>query len=106
MDTLQLHDLVSDQRFAGQWVESRSKKYGRTRIAQELRMKGLDSEKARLALASLPEEEEQAQALRQAQKMARRFQYDAKKIAQALVRRGYAFSMAKQAAEEACREKD
>ena len=50
LDTLGLHDLVSDKRFAEQWVHSRSRKYGKNRIAQELRMKGVNGPEAQAAL--------------------------------------------------------
>lgn len=103
METLSLHDLVSDGRFAGEWVESRAKKYGRGRIAQELRRKGVGEEEARQALEELPEEEEYARARDQAMKMKRKFQNDPQKITRALVRRGYGWQMARRAAEEAVR---
>ena len=101
LDTLGLHDLVSDQRFAENWVHSRSRKYGKNRIAQELRMKGVDREEAQSALENLSEEEEYRRCLEQAQKLCRKFQNDPKKIAQSLTRKGYPWAMAKRAAEEA-----
>ena len=104
LDTLGLHDLVSDTRFAETWVHARSRKYGKNRIAQELRMKGISSQEAQTALEALPEEEEYRRALDQAQKLCRKFQNDPKKIAQSLMRKGYSWSLAKQAAEEAVRE--
>ncbi|MBR6186241.1 MAG: regulatory protein RecX [Clostridia bacterium] len=104
LDTLGLHDLVSDARFAGQWVRSRSRKYGKNRIAQELRMKGVAGEEARAALDGLPEEEEYARALSQAQKLQKKYRGEPRKLVQALVRRGYAFGMARRAAEEAAKE--
>lgn len=103
LDTLDLHDLVSDQRFAEQWVHSRSKKYGKARIAQELKMKGVTGEEAQQALNSLAPEDEYQRALDQARKMKRKFQNDTKKITQALIRRGYGFSLARRAAEESIR---
>ena len=104
LDTLGLHDLVSDTRFAETWVHARSRKYGKNRIAQELRMKGISSQEAQAALEALPEEEEYRRALDQAQKLCRKFQNDPKKIAQSLMRKGYSWSLAKRAAEEAVRE--
>lgn len=104
LDTLGLHDLVSDTRFAETWVHARSRKYGKNRIAQELRMKGISSQEAQTALEALPEEEEYRRALDQAQKLCRKFQNDPKKIAQSLMRKGYSWSLAKRAAEEAVRE--
>ena len=100
------HSLISDARFAQQWVARQARKYGRGRIAQELKMKGVDGEEARRALEDLPEEEELGRALSQARKMVRRFQGNPQKIAQALIRRGYNWSMAKKAAEEAVAEEE
>ena len=104
LDTLGLHDLVSDTRFAETWVHARSRKYGKSRIAQELRMKGVSSQDAQAALDAVPQEEEYQRALDQARKLCRKFQNDPKKIAQSLMRKGYHWSMAKRAAEEAVRE--
>ena len=101
VDTLAAHDLVSDRRFAETWVNHRARKYGRGRIARELKMKGVGDQDARAALEALPEEDEYCRALEQAKKMSRRFQDDPKKIAQALMRRGYGWSIAWRAAEEA-----
>ena len=101
LDTLGLHDLVSDGRFAEQWVHSRARKYGKNRIAQELRVKGVSGQEAQAALDAVSEEEEYRRCLEQAKKLCRKFQNDPKKIAQSLTRKGYGWSMAKQAAEEA-----
>ncbi|MBR3742672.1 MAG: regulatory protein RecX [Clostridia bacterium] len=101
LDTLGLHDLVSDSRFAEAWVHARSRKYGKNRIAQELRMKGVDRQEAENALDTLSEEEEYRRAVEQAKKLCRKFQNDPKKIAQSLTRKGYHWKMAKNAAEEA-----
>ena len=101
LDTLGLHDLVSDSRFAEAWVHARSRKYGKNRIAQELRMKGVDRQEAENALDTLSEEEEYRRAMEQAKKLCRKFQNDPKKIAQSLTRKGYHWKMAKNAAEEA-----
>ena len=106
LDTLGLHDLVSDERFAEAWVRSRSRKYGKNRIAQELRVKGVDRRQAQEALDTLPEEEEYRRAVEQAKKLCRKFQNDPKKIAQSLMRKGYNWRMASQAAEEAIQTKE
>ena len=101
LETLNLHELVSDGRFAEQWVHSRVRKYGKSRIAQELRLKGVSGEEARAALEGVPEEEEYARCFAQAQKLCRKFRNDPKKIAQSLTRKGYSWTMARRAAEEA-----
>jgi len=100
LDTLGLHDLVSDERFAEQWVHSRSRKYGKNRIAQELRMKGVAGQEAQAALDAVPEEEEYRRCVEQAKRLCRKFQNDPKKIALSLMRKGYAWAMARRAAEE------
>ena len=101
METLTRHALVSDGRFAEQWADSRKKKYGRGRIARELRSKGVSENEVREALADFSGEEEYERAYGQAVKMTRKFRGDAKKIAQALMRRGYGWSVARKAAEAA-----
>lgn len=103
VDTLTGYDVLSDSRFAGEWARHRSRKYGRGRIARELKMKGIESEEIKATLDALPEEEEYQSALAQARKLVRRLQGDEKKIAQALIRRGYGFSLAKKAAGEVLR---
>ena len=104
LDTLGLHDLVSDARFAEAWVHARSRKYGKNRIAQELRVKGIGRQEAETALSTLSEEDEYRRAVEQAKKLRRKFQNDPKKIAQSLTRKGYHWRMAKDAAEEAVRD--
>ena len=101
IDTLNLHALVSYGRFAEQWVHSRSRKYGKNRIAQELRLKGVSGEEAQAALDAVPEEEEYRRCLEQAKKLCRKLHNDPKKIAQSLARKGYSWTMARRAAEEA-----
>ena len=104
LDTLGLHDFVSDARFAEAWVHARSRKYGKARIAQELRIKGIAGQEAENALSTLAEEEEYMRALEQAKRLCRKFQKDTKKIAQSLQRKGYHWKMAKDAAEDAVRD--
>ena len=99
LETLAAHALVSDERFAEQWVHHRGKKYGKNRIAQELKLKGVESEEAQKALETLPEEEEYQRAVEQAKKLSRRIN-EPQKIMQALVRRGYSWGMAKRAVNE------
>ena len=101
LDALALHDLVSDTRFAERWVGCRARKYGRGRIAQELKQKGVDGDGVRQALELLPEKEEFARAREQARKLQKRLRGDANKITQALARRGYSWALARRAAEAA-----
>lgn len=101
METLAGHHLYSDQRFAETWVSRLSRKYGRQRIAMELKMKGVAGDTARQALDGLNAEEELASAIRQAEKAVRRVKGDEQKLIQALVRRGYGWPVARQAARSA-----
>lgn len=101
METLAGHHLYSDQRFAKTWVSRRSRKYGRQRIAMELKMKGISNDIARQALDGLEAEDELSAAVRQAQKAVRRVKGDEQKLIQALMRRGYGFLVAQQAARSA-----
>ena len=101
MDTLAGHSLVSDSRFAGQWAYSRARKYGKGRIARELRSKGVSQADTQQALQDIPEEEEYRRALIQAVRLARKFQNDPRKMQQALIRRGYHWALARRAALEA-----
>lgn len=98
LDTLSAHDLLSDSRFAESWAHSRSKKYGKSRIAQELKLKGVSREETQNALNEISEEEELQRAAEQARKLSRRID-DPQKLIQALIRRGYGFSLAKKALE-------
>src|SRR4051794_7120547 len=53
-------DLLNDDTFSKQWVESRarSKKLGRARLASELRQKGVSKETVEVALQELSPEKE------------------------------------------------
>jgi len=46
LDDLEREGWLSEQRFAEQWVASRSNRFGDARIRQELRARGIDAEKA------------------------------------------------------------
>ena len=94
---------VDDARFAGHFVESRSRRYGSRRIYGELRRKGVSEEQAREALGELSPEDEAESARRQAEKLlARKDASDPdvrRKAVQALVRRGYGWDAAREAVE-------
>ena len=98
--TLTENRFVSDARFAGLWVDARAQKLGRGRIRQELRMKGVNEEAVRQALDGFTEEDETEQARIRAEKLMRR-ETDDKKVLNALIRRGYSFSVARRAIEGA-----
>jgi len=105
---LQRENLLDDADFARQWVESRqSHKLGRSRIAQELRRKGVSQEEADEALSVIDDEDQLAGAVALAEKAAARIEpgEDIRKassrIAGMLVRRGYSWDIAKQAIQQA-----
>lgn len=99
IDALNGHELLSDRRFAEQWAQSRIRKYGKGRISQELRFKGVSGEDAQAALNEVSEEEELRRAVDQARKLGRKFHGDTQKITQALMRRGYGYALARKAAQ-------
>ena len=105
---LQRENLLDDADFARQWVESRqTHKLGRSRIAQELRRKGVSQEEAEEALSVIDDEDQLAGAIALAEKAAARIKpgEDVRKassrIAGMLARRGYSWDIAKQAIQQA-----
>ena len=101
---LQRENLLDDADFARQWVESRqTHKLGRSRIAQELRRKGVSQEEAEEALSVIDDEDQLAGAVALVEKAAARIKpgEDMRKassrIAGMLARRGYSWDIAKQA---------
>ena len=68
---LEREHLLNDADFARQWVEARSgRKLGRSRIAQELRRKGIDADEAEEALSVIGEDDQLADAIALAEKAA------------------------------------
>jgi len=64
LNDLERDGWLSDQRFADQWVASRSNRFGDARIRQELRARGIDAAQALLPLtANALENSEHARAL-------------------------------------------
>ena len=98
---LEKHHLLSDARMADAWTASRSRKYGRNRVARELRQKGIPDEEVSRALETIPQEDEFRRALDQARKLLRKFGGDRQKTVSALIRRGYPWPLARRAAEQA-----
>lgn len=69
---LEREHLLNDADFARQWVEARSgRKLGRSRIAQELRRKGIDADEAEEALSAIGEDAQLADAIALAEKQRR-----------------------------------
>ncbi len=105
---LEREGILDDADFARQWVESRAThKLGRSRIAQELRRKGVSQDEAEEALEAIDEEEQLSGAIALAEKAAARIKPDedrrkaASRIAAMLARRGYSWDVTKQAVEAA-----
>jgi len=101
---LQRENLLDDADFARQWVESRqTHKLGRSRIAQELRRKGISQEDAEEALSVIEDEDQLEGAVALAEKAAARIKpgedprKSASRIAGMLARRGYSWDIARQA---------
>ena len=104
---LQRENLLDDADFARQWVESRqTHKLGRSRIAQELRRKGVSQEEAEEALSAIDDDDQLAGAIALAEKAAARIKpgEDQRKVANRitgmLARRGYSWDIAKQAIQQ------
>ena len=105
---LQRENLLDDADFARQWVESRQHhKLGRSRIAQELRRKGISQDEAEDALSVIDDDDQLSGAVALAQKAAARIKPGedmrkaASRIAGMLARRGYSWDIAKQAIAQA-----
>ena len=105
---LQRENLLDDADFARQWVESRQHhKLGRSRIAQELRRKGISQDEAEDALSVIDDDDQLSGAVALAEKAAARIKPGedmrkaASRIAGMLARRGYSWDIAKQAIQQA-----
>lgn len=105
---LEKEGLLDDGDFARQWVEVRAnRRLGRSRIAQELRHKGIDAEQAETALEALDEDDQLAGAVALVEKALRRDRPDedprktANRILAMLARRGYGYDVARKALETA-----
>lgn len=105
---LQRENLLDDSDFARQWVESRQHhKLGRSRIAQELRRKGVSQEDAEDAMSIIEDEDQLSGAVALATKAAARIKPDedirkaTNRIAAMLARRGYSWDITKEAIRQA-----
>jgi len=110
---LEKERLLDDEAFAREWAASRARsQVGRTRIRQELRMKGISQETVQLALDELDEEESDDAAVALAKKLVRRYSREEderkgmQKLLAAMARRGYGYEESKQAVEAALEEMD
>ena len=109
---LEKEKLLDDMEFASQWVESRIRKYGSSRIYRELRIKGIGKETAEEILDTIPEEDQIQHAAAFAEKKIRTLNRTEgtkqikQRVTAALLRRGYSWDIALHAYEEAMRQKD
>ena len=101
---LEKERLLDDEAFAREWAASRARsQVGKSRIRQELRMKGIPAEMADLALEELDEEEGDEAATALARKLIRRFGGEAderkamQKLLAAMARRGYGYEESREA---------
>jgi len=108
---LEKERLLDDEAFARDWAASRARsQIGRSRIKQELRMKGISAEMAEIALEELDEEEGDEAAVVLARKLLKRYSREAderkamQKLLMAMARRGYGYEESKQAVEKAIEE--
>jgi regulatory protein len=96
--------ILNDSQFAQQWTQARSEKgLGKNNIARDLRQKGISKETAEMALADIDEAQQLEKAKQLVEKWLPRYQKEdsrdtARKLIQALIRRGYGWEIAKTAA--------
>ena len=105
---LEKEKLLNDQDFSEQWTRYRAGgNYGPAKIYRELRMKGVDEETARDAVASIDEEDQAQKALDLAMKGVRKMKpgEDPRKarqrILRSLISRGFDWDAAKEACDKA-----
>ena len=108
---LEKERLLDDEAFARDWAASRARsQIGRSRIKQELRMKGISAEMAEIALEELDVEESGDAAVALACKLLKRYSREAderkamQKLLMAMARRGYGYEESRQAVEKALEE--
>lgn len=110
---LEKEHLLDDEAFARDWAASRARsQVGKSRIKQELRMKGISTEMAEVALEELDEEEGGEAAVALARKLLRRYSREAderkgmQKLLMAMARRGYGYEESRRAVETALNEEE
>lgn len=111
IEKLYAEELLDDTAFARQWTESRTHKYGRQRLRQELARRGVDREVAQQAVDALSDEEQLADAVRLTGKYLARTHGDMdRKLYQRtlamLARHGYDAEIARKALETIARGED
>ncbi|MBR3795533.1 MAG: RecX family transcriptional regulator [Clostridia bacterium] len=110
---LEKERLLDDETFARDWAASRARsQLGRSRILQELRMKGISQEMAENALDELDEEEGDEAAVALAAKLLKRYSRETderkgmQKLLAAMARRGYGYEESRKAVQAAIEQMD
>lgn len=89
--------ILNDAKFAREWVESRKKRYGRSRLYRELLRKGVGAEIAKEALNGILDEEELKVAIEWGRRRLASIPEDdprrREKLASFLLRRGYSWEI-------------
>ena len=104
---LEKEQLLNDDEFSMQWVQSRMKKYGSSRIYMELVSKGIDRDTAETALADCTEDVQLENAVRFVEKKLKNKTKETdrsrlfRQITGMLMRRGYSWEISKKAFSEA-----
>lgn len=101
---LETENILDDADFAQQWVEARTaRKLGRTRIAQELRRKGVAQDEAEAALENITDDDQLSGAISLVEKNIGRAKAGedprktAARLTAMLARRGYGWEIAREA---------
>ncbi|MBQ7867077.1 MAG: regulatory protein RecX [Clostridia bacterium] len=110
---LEKERLLDDESFAREWAASRARsQVGRSRIRQELRMKGIKPETVEIALEEMDEEESDDAAAALAKKLLKRYEREPderkamQKLLAAMARRGYGYEESREAVEKALEEQE
>ena len=105
---LEKEHLLDDEAFAREWAASRARsQVGRTRIRQELRMKGISPETVEFALEEMDDEESEDAAAALAKKLLKRYEREPderkamQKLLASMARRGYGYEESREAVEKA-----
>ncbi|MBQ9196643.1 MAG: regulatory protein RecX [Clostridia bacterium] len=111
IDKLYAEELLNDAAFAENWARSRTHKYGRNRLRQELTRRGVDGETVRQAMSQLSDADQLADAVRLTGKYLARTHGDMdRKLYQRtlamLARHGYDADIARKALEVIARGED
>jgi SOS response regulatory protein OraA/RecX len=100
---LEKTEVLNDSEFAQHWTQARSEKgLGKKNIARDLRQKGISRETAEMALAEVDEAQQLEKAKQLVEKWRPRYLNEdsrdaARKLIQALIRRGYDWEISKTA---------